>query len=136
MKVAQRKAQKAIKMTPPFLWYQNLNTVFIELKFAYRHDVSGCATLFDEKIDVTDGRFYMSAYCAETHDNNVFFELSFPFWAKIRSEDIKIERVPVGKIVFTLPKADKPARWRHIYEEGTKRPATGKLNLAKLTENH
>jgi hypothetical protein len=48
----------------------------------------------------------MSAYCAETHDNNVFFELEFPFWAKIKSESMKQEKVPVGKTIFTLPKVD------------------------------
>ena len=76
----------------------------------------------------------MSAYCAETHDNDVFFELDFPFWAKIKSESIKVEKVPVGKTVFTLPKVDSPARWRHVYDETTKRPSTGKLNLNKLNE--
>ena len=127
---------KAIKMTPPFTWYQTLTTVFIEIKFAYRHDVSGCATLFNEVVEITDDKFYMSAYCAETHDNNVFFELEFPFWAKIKSESMKQEKVPVGKTVFTLPKVDSPARWRHIYNEESKRPPTGKLNLTKLAEVH
>lgn len=102
----EAKKSKAIKMTPPFTWYQTLTHVYVEIKFAYRHDVSGCATLFDEKIDITDDGFYMSAYCAETHDNNVFFELSFPFWAKVKSEELKIEKIPVGKTLFTLPKVD------------------------------
>jgi len=123
-------------MTPPFLWHQALNNVYVEVKFAYRHDVSGCATLFDEKIDVTDDKFFMSAKCAETHDTPVHFELEFPFWAKVKSEEMKVERVPVGKIIFTLPKVDSPARWRHVYDETTKRPPTGKLNLAKMAEVH
>ena len=113
-----------------------MTNVYIEIKFAYRHDVAGCSTLYDEKIEITDDKFYMSAYCAETHDNNVFFELQFPFWAKIKSESIKQEKVPVGKTLFTLPKVDSPARWRHIYLEDTPRPSTGKLNLAKLAEVH
>ena len=131
-----RQKVEAIKMTPPFTWYQTLTHVYIEIKFAYRHDVSGCATLFDEKIDITDDGFYMSAYCAETHDNNVFFELQFPFWAKVKSESMKMEKIPVGKVLFTLPKVDQPARWRHVYNEESKRPPTGKLNLEKLPEVH
>ena len=38
--------------------------------------------------------------------------------------------------MFTLPKVDSPARWRHIYNEESKRPPTGKLNLTKLAEVH
>jgi len=132
----ESKKSTAIKMTPPFTWYQTLTHVYVEIKFAYRHDVSGCATLFDEKVAITDDEFYMSAQCAETHDNNVFFELKFPFWAKVKSESMKMERIPVGKVLFTLPKVDSPARWRHIYHEESKRPPTGKLNLAKLAEVH
>ena len=132
--VASKKQIQTIKMTPPFNWYQTLNSVYIEIKFAYRHDVSGCATLFNETIAITDDRFYMSAYCAETHDNNIFFELDFPFWAPIKSENMKSEKIPVGKTVFTLPKVDAPARWRHVYNEETKRPPTCKLNLQKLSE--
>lgn len=135
-KAEAQKKLKAVTMTPPFVWYQNLNNVYVEIKFAYRHDVSGCATLFGEKIEITDDKFYMSAYCAEDQDNNVFFELEFPFWAKVKSEAMKMERVPVGKIIFTLPKVDSPARWRHVYNEESKRPPTGRLNLAKLAEVH
>ena len=98
--------------------------------------MSGCATLFNETVSITDDKFYISAYCAETHDNNVFFELEFPFWAKIKSEEIKQEKIPVGKTLFTLPKVDKPARWRHVYHEESKRPPTCKLNLGKLAEVH
>jgi hypothetical protein len=35
-KVESKKKNKAIKMTPPFMWYQTLNNVYIEVKFAYR----------------------------------------------------------------------------------------------------
>lgn len=38
--------------------------------------------------------------------------------------------------MFTLPKVDAPARWRHVYNEESKRPHTCKLNLQKLSEVH
>jgi len=55
-----------MRMTPPFVWHQTLNQVSIEIKYAYRHDVSGCATLFNETIAIRDDKFYVSASCAET----------------------------------------------------------------------
>ena len=38
--------------------------------------------------------------------------------------------------MFTIRKADAPARWRQLYKEGTKRPPTMKLDIDKLQSNH
>lgn len=73
--------------------------------------MSGCATLFNETIKITDKKFYISAYCAEEQDNNLFFELKFPFWGEVNSTSLKVEKRPVGKYAFTINKMEKPARW-------------------------
>ena len=39
------KLKKPIVMSPPFYWAQSLNQIEFEIKFAYRHDVAGCADL-------------------------------------------------------------------------------------------
>ena len=73
--------------------------------------MAGCASLLDETIEVTDTSFYVKAYCAETNDLKIAYELQFDFWAPVNSEKVKIERLPAGKIHFVIPKQDKPARW-------------------------
>ncbi len=124
-----------VRLIPPFIWYQSLNHIEIEIKFAYRQGVSGCATLFNETIKVTSKRFYVSASC-ETADNILFFELDFPFWAKVNSTTLKVEKRPVGKIGLTIGKATNPARWRQLYKEGEERPQTMKLDLTKQESYH
>jgi len=47
-------------------WYQTLNRIEMEIKFAYRHDVAGCAAVFNETIKITKTKFRVKAYCAET----------------------------------------------------------------------
>lgn len=41
------KLKKPIVMNPPFQWAQDLNKLEFEIKYAYRHDVAGCADLFN-----------------------------------------------------------------------------------------
>ena len=66
----------------------------------------------------------------------MFYELDFPFWAKINSTTLKIEKRPVGKINFVFEKDAKPARWRQLHKEGFPRPTTMKLDIAKHEYNH
>jgi len=109
-KIEEAKS-KPILMRPPFQWAQNLHFIFIEVKYAYRHDVSGCAAIYNETINATDEKIYISAFCKDM-DNNLFFEVSFPFWAEVNATTLKYEYQSVGKHYISLEKLNKPARWR------------------------
>ena len=39
--------KKPIVLAPPFYWAQSLRGLEFEIKYAYRHDVAGCADLFN-----------------------------------------------------------------------------------------
>ncbi len=97
--------------------------------------MSGCATLFNETIRVTNKRFLVSASC-ETTDNVLFYEIDFPFWARVNSTTLRVEKRPVGKIGLTVGKEASPARWKQLYKEGTVRPPTMKIDLAKHETYH
>lgn len=60
------------------------------MKYSYRHDVSGCATLTNETINATNKGIYISAYCKDM-ENYLFFEVSFPFWADVNASTLKYE---------------------------------------------
>lgn len=64
--------KKPILMRPPFQWAQNLHTIQIEVKYAYRHDVSGCATLQNETVKVNETALFIQAFCME-QDNYLQF---------------------------------------------------------------
>ena len=126
----------AVKVTPPFTWYQDLYKVYIEVKHANRFDVAGCAMLFNETINITDEKFHVSASCAESQETKIFYELKFKFWANVNATTMTFTKKPVGKFLFTIRKADAPGRWRTLNKEGTKRPPTMKLDIDKLQSNH
>ena len=121
-----------IKVTPPFTWYQDLYKIYIEVKHANRFDVAGCADLFNETIKITDEKFHVSASCAESQETQIFYELKFKFWAPVNSTTMTFVKKPVGKFAFSIFKATKPARWRTLHKQGTKRPPTMKLDIDKL----
>jgi hypothetical protein len=62
-------------VVPPLSWYQTLRTVEMEIKFAYRHDVAGCASTFNETIKITNKTFNVQAYCNETQDYKLLYSL-------------------------------------------------------------
>ena len=68
----------------------------IEIKYSYRHDVSGCATLFNESVNITEKDISIRAFCKD-QDNYLLFELSFPFWDKVNASSSKWEYQSVGK---------------------------------------
>ena len=49
--------KKPIVMAPPFQWAQSLNHLEFEIKYAYRHDVAGCADLFNETTNISKDIF-------------------------------------------------------------------------------
>ena len=126
-------------MAPPFTWYQTLHKVEIEVKFAYRHDVAGCATLANESYDITAKRFKLRAECAAADSQEqtpvVVYELDFELWAAANAKSLKVEKRPVGKVAFSLEKEKKPARWRTLYS-GAERPPTMRLDLVNHENVH
>ena len=111
LKRLQAEKRKPILMRPPFQWSQNLQQILIEVKYSYRHDVSGCATLQNETIKCNETHLFIEAYCQE-QDNFLQFQVAFPFWAKVNASTFKWEYQPVGKHYITVEKLNKPARWK------------------------
>jgi len=69
-----------------------LHKIYIEVKAAYRHDVSGCADMTNEIVQVTETTFKFSGQCSDQIDNNILFELDFNFWADVKPETLTWER--------------------------------------------
>lgn len=127
----QAEKRKPILMRPPFQWAQNLHMIQIEVKYAYRHDVSGCATLQNETVQVSETGILIRAFCQE-QDNFLQFEVAFEFWDRVNASTAKWEYQPVGKHYIAVEKLKRPARWRQLHKEGSERPPMMKLWF----ENH
>jgi hypothetical protein len=122
-----------VKISPPFTWFQSLYKIELEVKFAYRHDVSGCATLHREVIRVTGESLYVQAFCDEA-DSQIEFELAFDFWNKVDPDTVKIEKRPVGKVMISAVKQEQPARWRTL-QRGSRLPGM-RLDLVNHEREH
>ena len=57
--------KKPVVMSPPFYWAQDLKKLQFEIKYAYRHDVAGCADLFNQTVKIEKDVFYVGASCKE-----------------------------------------------------------------------
>lgn len=88
--------KKPIMASPPFQWAQDLNKIEIEIKYAYRHDVAGCADLFNETVNIRRDIFHVGASCKEL-DQTMYFELKFKLWDEIDAESVTVQKRPVGK---------------------------------------
>jgi hypothetical protein len=98
----QARNAKPVKVTPPYQWYQTLSTVVLEIKYANRFDVAGCAALYNETVQITKRSFYVAASCAQSQDTNLLYELDFQFWGAVNTTSYKFEKRPVGKFYFVF----------------------------------
>ena len=122
-------------MSPPFHWAQSLNTLEFEIKYAYRHDVAGCADLFNETVRITKDVFWVGTSCKEL-DQTMYFELKFKLWDEIDVDSLKIEKIPVGKHYISVNKTTQQARWSQLYLDDTPKPPMMKIWYEKFMYFH
>jgi hypothetical protein len=127
--------RQPIQMKPPIQWAQNLFFVFVEVKYAYRHDVAGCATVHNETIELTESHLSIEAYCNE-QDNFLKFNVEIELWADVNVTSLIWEYQPVGKHYISFQKENKPGRWRQLQREGDEKPALLKLWFEKHQKFH
>ena len=72
-------------VSPAFQWAQSLSYIFIEVKFAHRHDSPGCLEINDLKVDINGNHFYLSGYCV-IGDIPIKFELNFDTFSSFDKE--------------------------------------------------
>jgi len=81
--------KRPILLSPPFQWAQSLDYIEMEIKYAYRHDVAGCADLFNETVAITKDIFKVGASCKEL-DQTMYFELKFKLWDEVDPETVTV----------------------------------------------
>ncbi|CDW85645.1 UNKNOWN [Stylonychia lemnae] len=100
----------------PVQWAQSLNHVFVELRYAHRHDAPGCSNADDEQIELTEDTLSLSVLCMEVN-TKVKYMIKINLWDKIDVNKSSYEYQAVGRQHFTLAKLNAPARWRTLYQE-------------------
>jgi hypothetical protein len=112
-------------VSPAFQWAQSLDTIFLQIKFAHRHDSPGCLEVKNHVLDLQREKIIFKAYCV-IGDVPIKFELNLDLFGEISDIESKGDFGSVGRYVITLKKA--PARyWKNLYPENYNIPSNMKV---------
>ena len=92
-------------VSPAFQWAQSLSTIFIEVKFAHRHDSPGCIEINNLNIEINGNNVRLIAYCIST-DIPIKFDLNLNCLYDFDKEKSSFSSGSVGRYQMTLKKKD------------------------------
>ena len=103
-------------MCPASQWAQSLDNIYIEIKFAHRHDSPGCLEVEDKKVDIKEDTLSFSGTCSLGDD---YFKIDYhiKLLKKINVAASSHEAGAVGRYRFTLKKAER-GFWERLLPEG------------------
>jgi hypothetical protein len=76
------KKKDYIVVQTPVQWAQSLSHVFIEIRYAHRHDAPGCTRIEDENIEIEERTIRLSVLCIEAN-SKVKYHLKLGLWEQI-----------------------------------------------------
>ena len=92
-------------VSPAFQWAQSLSTIFIEVKFAHRHDSPGCIEINNLNIDINSNNIRLIAYCIST-DIPIKFDLNLNCLFDFDKEKSSFSSGSVGSYQLNLKKKE------------------------------
>ena len=101
---------------PASQWAQSLDNIFIEIKFAHRHDSPGCLEVEDKKVDLKEDSLSFTGTCS-LGDDHIRIDYNVNFAKKINVALSKSELGAVGRYRFTLKKAER-GFWEKLLKDG------------------
>ena len=101
---------------PASQWAQSLDNIYIEIKFAHRHDSPGCLEVEDKKIDLNEDSLSFTGTCS-LGDDHIRIEYNVNFAKKINVALSTNELGAVGRYRFTLKKAER-GFWEKLLKDG------------------
>ena len=104
------------KVIPASRWAQNMNEVFIEIKFAHRHDSPGCLEMKNLKIEIKERYVKLVGYCI-LGDVPIKMSWDFKLFNKINTYESKHFVSSVGRYQFNLVKKKKDTYWKQLLDE-------------------
>ena len=101
---------------PASQWAQSLDNVFVEIKFAHRHDSPGCLEVEDKVIDIKEDSLSFSGTCS-LGDDYIKIDYHIKLYKKINAAASVHESGAVGRYRFTLKKAER-GFWDKLLADG------------------
>ena len=102
---------------PAFQWAQSLNEIFLEIKFAHRHDSPGCLEIKDLSVKFGSNSVDLIGYCV-LGDVPIKIDFHIKTWAEISKENSTNGFGSVGRYQITLKKKEAGKYWNRLLPEG------------------
>ena len=106
---------------PASKWAQSMDEVFIEVKFAHRHDSPGCLKMKDLKVDIKEKSISLIGYCV-LGEVPIKINYYIETFDKIDVKSSKHFVSSVGRYQFNLKKKKSNNYWKQLLNDKMKVP--------------
>ena len=106
---------------PASKWAQNLDEIFIEIKFAHRHDSPGCLEIKNLKIEIKEKSVRLVGYCV-LGDVPIKMNYYIETYDKINVKESRHFVSSVGRYQFNLKKKKSNNYWKKLLDDKMKIP--------------
>lgn len=90
--------------------------IYLEIKFAHRHDSPGCLEIKNHSIEIYKNMFYFKGYCV-IGDIPIKFELNLELFQDVNKDESIWDFSSVGRFVVTLKKQMPNMYWDRLLRD-------------------
>jgi len=111
---------KISSITPVFQWIQSHSHLYLQIKFAHRHDAPGCLEVKNERVEFKENGFYFSAFGVQAQQP-IHFVLNLTLFKEIIPEQSTWNLESVGRLFVSIAKANNEV-WVYPLKNNEKIP--------------
>ena len=100
---------------PAFKWAQSLEDIFLEIKFAHRHDSPGCLEIKDMNVDIKNDSVKFEGYCV-LGDVPIKIDFKIETFKSLNVSECTHGASSVGRYRITLRKGEK-SFWKKLLKD-------------------
>jgi len=114
------------RVSPAFQWAQSMTHIYIQIKFAHRHDSPGCLEIKNQSIEIFKNMAYFKGYCV-LGDVPIKFELNLELFQDVNKEESSWDFSSVGRFQLTLKKNMANMYWDRLLKDPNDNPTNMKV---------
>jgi hypothetical protein len=107
-------------ISPAFKWAQSLEDIFIEIKYAHRHDSPGCLEIKDMEIDIKNDSVSFVGFCV-LGDVPIKIDFKIDTYHGLNVSECTHGAGSVGRYQITLKK-DQKSFWKKLLKDDSPVP--------------
>jgi hypothetical protein len=100
--------------------------IYIQIKFAHRHDSPGCLEIKNQSVEIYKNMVYFKGYCV-LGDVPIKFELNLELFADVDKEGSTWDFSSVGRFQLTLKKQMAQMYWDRLLRDPNENPHNMKV---------